>query len=233
MFIISEIAPQFHGITAVAEQMILQSKMAGADAVKVQLYTETQFGAERAYLSMSFDQLRHLKEFADRLNIPLFATPFTMERLEWCRELDLPYLKVAARMHAEMPDLVEAIMASQKPVFVSVPADYDVSKIKTAPHAQYLYCVLKYPTRTDEFQMPDFKTSIFCGISDHTLGNAGALFASAHGATVLEKHFTLRNSFQFETEKAHLGAMTYEDLMLIKNTAREFETISVALKAHT
>jgi sialic acid synthase SpsE len=78
--------------------------------------------------------------------------------------------------------------------------------------------------------MPDFQSSIFSGISDHTLGNAGALYAAAHGASILEKHFTLRNSFQFETEKAHLGAMTYEDLINIKNTSREFELIRTALK---
>ena len=52
MFIISEISPQFSGKVEVAEQMILQSKLAGADAIKVQLYTDVQFGAERAYLSM-------------------------------------------------------------------------------------------------------------------------------------------------------------------------------------
>ncbi len=229
MFIISEISPQFHGQVEVAEQMILQSKMAGADAIKVQLYTETQFGAERAYLSMDFNQLKRLKEFADRLNIPLFGTAFTHDRLEWCLDLKMPYLKVAARMHKESPDLVEAIMKQKITTFVSIPSDTDPETIKKYDHAIYLYCVVKYPTRVDEFLMPDFKKSIFSGISDHTLGNAGALFAAAHGATYLEKHYTLRHSFQFETEKAHLGAMTAEDLTQIKNTAREFETIRKVL----
>ena len=41
----------------------------GADAIKVQLYTEYQFGLDRAYLSMSFEQLKQLKEFSDSLNI--------------------------------------------------------------------------------------------------------------------------------------------------------------------
>ena len=50
MFIISEISPQFGGRVEEAEQMILQSKMAGADAIKVQLYTETQFGEEESIL---------------------------------------------------------------------------------------------------------------------------------------------------------------------------------------
>ena len=105
MFIISEISPQFGGDQKVAEQMILQSKLAGANAIKVQLYTEDQFGLERAYLSMSFEQLKQLKEFSDSLNIPLFATPFNFERLDWCLKLELPFLKVAARMHQEMPEL--------------------------------------------------------------------------------------------------------------------------------
>lgn len=225
MFIISEISPQFHGVTEVAEQMILQSKMAGADAIKVQLYTETQFGSERAYLSMPFEQLKRLKEFADSMNIPLFATPFNMERLDWCMKLDLPYLKVAARMHKEMPELTAEIMRQNKPTFVSIPSDTNPDEFEKFDHAKYLFCVVKYPTRIDEIELPDFENSCFDGLSDHTLGNAGALYAAAHGASILEKHFTLRKSFQFETEKAHLGSMDATDLAEIKNTAREFETI--------
>ena len=225
MFIISEISPQFSGKLEIAEQMILQSKLAGADAIKVQLYTETQFGAERAYLAMSYPGLERLKKFADNLNIPLFATPFTFERLDWCMKLNLPYLKVAARMHLESPDLVKEIMKQNIPTFVSIPSDLNPDNVQKYDHATYLYCVVKYPTRVDEFSMPDFNKSCFEGISDHTLGNSGALYASAHGATYLEKHFTLQNSHQFITEQAHLGAMTMDDLTLIKNISKEFELI--------
>jgi sialic acid synthase SpsE len=229
MFVISEIFPQHGGSLAVAEQMILQSKMAGADAVKVQLYTATQFGQERAYLELSKDGLKRLNDYAKSVGIALFATPFTMERLDWCMELDLPYLKVAARMHKEFPELTAAIMSHKKPTFVSIPSDSNPDEIEKVDYATYLYCVLKYPTRVDEFSMPDFNDSIFDGISDHTLGNAGALFASAHGARYLEKHFTLRKSFQFETEKAHLGSMDMNDLIEIKQTAFEFERIRQVL----
>tara|TARA_X000000950_G_scaffold199168_1_gene239844 strand:+ start:1351 stop:2034 length:684 start_codon:yes stop_codon:yes gene_type:complete len=225
MFIISEISPQFSGKVEVAEQMILQSKLAGADAIKVQLYTETQFGSERAYLSMSYSDLERLKIFADNLNIPLFATPFTLDKLEWCLNLNLTYLKVAARMHLESPDLVKEIMKQNIPTFVSIPSNLDPNSLQKYDHATYLYCVVKYPTRVDEFSMPDFNNSCFEGISDHTLGNSGALYASAHGATYLEKHFTLQNSHQFITEQAHLGAMTMDDLSLIKNISKEFEII--------
>ena len=225
MFIISEISPQFSGKVEVAEQMILQSKLAGADAIKVQLYTETQFGPERSYLSMSYTDLERLKNFADNLNISLFATPFTLERLDWCLKLNLSYLKVAARMHLENPELVKEIMKQNIPTFVSIPSDLNPDNVHKYNHATYLYCVVKYPTRVDEFSMPDFNNSCFEGISDHTLGNSGALYASAHGATYLEKHFTLKHSHQFVTEQAHLGSMDMNDLEHIKNTSKEFEII--------
>jgi sialic acid synthase SpsE len=229
MFIISEIFPQHGGSLEVAEQMILQSKIAGADAIKVQLYTGTQFGSERAYLELDKAGLKRLRDYAQNLNIPLFATPFTFDRLEWCLELDLPYLKVAARMHKEFPELTQAIMDQKKPTFVSIPSDTNPEEIKRYDHGIYLYCVVKYPTRVDEFSMPDFSKGFFHGISDHTLGNAGALFAAAHGAKYLEKHFTLRKSFQYETEKAHLGSMDMQDLMEIKNTSFEFARIRKVL----
>ncbi len=225
MFIISEISPQFSGKVEVAEQMILQSKLAGADAIKVQLFDENQFGSQRAYLSMSYSDLKRLKIFSDNLNIPLFATPFTFDRLDWCLELDLSYLKVAARMHNESPDLVKSIMGQKIPTFVSIPSETNPDEIEKYDHAIYLYCVVKYPTRLDEFSMPNFNDSCFEGISDHTLGNSGAIYASAHGAKYLEKHFTLKHSNQYITEQAHLGSMDMNDLELIKNTSKEFEII--------
>ncbi len=230
MFIISEIFPQHSGSLGTAEQMILQSKMAGADAVKVQLYTATQFGADRAYLELDYEGLKRLKNYADQVGIELFATPFTEEKLDWCMDLKLPYLKVAARMHEEMPELVSRIMEKNVPTFVSVPEDYNTDNLKIHDHATYLYCILKYPTRLDEVSMPDFENSIFDGISDHTLGNAAALYASAHGATHMEKHFTLRKSFQYKTEKAHLGSMTADELADLKNTTREFEILRDAIR---
>lgn len=232
MFIISEISPQFSGEIAVAEQMILQSKIGGANAIKVQLYDHDQFDPPKPPShNMTKEELKHLRDYADSLGIDLFATPFQSKFLDWCVDLDLKYMKVAARMHVGFPELTRDIMALGKPTFVSIPADMpqaDVDNIEVVDHATYLYCVVKYPTLVEEFQMPDFGSTRFEGISDHTLGNSAALFASAHGATYLEKHFTLRKSFQQDGEKAHLCSMDLEDLREIKNTAEEFERLRKA-----
>ena len=117
-------------------------------------------------------------------------------------------------------------MKQNIPTFVSIPSDQNPDSIKKYKHAIYLHCIVKYPTRIDEFEMPDFRNSIFEGISDHTIGKFwAALYASAHGAKYLEKHFTLSNSHQYVTEQAHLGSMNASDLSLIKNLSKEFEII--------
>ena len=69
VYIISELCGQWGGSVRRAEQMILQSKMGGADAVKVQLYDTYRMPGENRekweYLSMNRDNFKRLKEFAD------------------------------------------------------------------------------------------------------------------------------------------------------------------------
>jgi sialic acid synthase SpsE len=226
MFVISEISPQFGPDLGVAEQMILQSKMGGADAVKVQLYpTELFFPDGDPYVKsreLDFDGFKRLHDYAERVGIPLFATAFTEDRLEWCLAVGQRYYKVAARQHRENPDLVRRILAVGRPTFVSVPHDMDPSQVRREAHCCYLFCIPKYPTLVEEVALPSFRDTLYDGISDHTLGVAAALAAAAHGAQVLEKHFTISYSWQRSNEKAHLGAMTLEDLRLIKTVAADF-----------
>ena len=78
MFIIAELFPQYGGDLGVAERMILECRLGGASAVKVQLYPADMFpgddGVSRAYLELSRDGLKRLKDYADRVGIDLFAT---------------------------------------------------------------------------------------------------------------------------------------------------------------
>lgn len=230
MFIVSEISPQFGNDLDVAEQMIMESKLGGAGAAKLQLYPAELFATEPVdpYLKsreLSFDDFKRLKEFGDRMGLPVFATAFDEERLGWCIELDQAYYKIAARQHRENPDLVETVIALGKPVFVSVPSDFDAASLNRRENCVYLHCIVKYPTLLEEMEIPDFSDGLFDGISDHSLGVAAALMAAARGAGYLEKHFTLSHAWQRSNEKAHLGAMTLEDLRIIKRISSEMERI--------
>ena len=229
MFIISEISPQFGNDLYAAEQMIIQSKLGGADAVKLQLYPAEMFYTEPSeYLKsreLSFDDFVRLKEYGDKIGIPVFATAFDEERLKWCMELDQAYYKIAARQHNENPELVETVFSLKKPVFVSVPHDQELSELTYLDHCIYLYCIPSYPTLLEDVTFPDFKNTVFKGISDHSIGIAASVMAASYGAKYLEKHFTISLSWQRHDEKAHLGSMTEDDLKMVKKLSGDIERI--------
>ena len=220
MYLISELHNQYGGDLHTAEQMILQSKLAGAHAVKVQLYDSMSlYGVrEREYLSLTFDETRRLKEYADLMRIDFLASFFDERRLEWCLELDLPVLKIASITVEKDLALCERAIATGKRVLMSL-GKWDW-KARGLPfrdkNVEYLYCVAKYPASLEDIDMPDFTTSELVGFSDHTAGTAAAIYAIARGARVIEKHYTLSTSLQRSTEQAHLGAMTMTDLFTIR-----------------
>lgn len=229
MFIISEISPQFGTDLDLAEQMILQSKMAGANAVKLQLYPVEKFFPEPSkYIKdreLTFDEFKRLKEYGDRIGIPTYATAFTDEMLDWCIELDQKYYKVAARMHSEDVDLADRIISLNKPTFISYPNNFNVLDLQKADHCINLFCVSNYPTLLEQITFPDFTSSGFQGFSDHSIGISAGLYAAAKGCKYLEKHFTLSYAGQRSDEKAHLGSMTMEDLMLLKKLTTDFKLL--------
>ncbi len=220
MYLISELHGQYSGDLGVAEQMILQSKMAGAHAVKVQLYDPMRLNNNRRhhYLSLSFDELRRLKEYADMVRIDFFASFFDEERLEWCLQLEFPILKIASLALERYPDLCQKAVNTGKRTLVSLGMfDWQTRELPfDAPNVEYLYCVAKYPATLEDVEMPDFNTSFFSGYSDHTPGTTACMVAIARGAQIIEKHYTLGHSLQKETEKAHACSMTFEELRAIR-----------------
>ncbi|MCP5080127.1 MAG: hypothetical protein GY948_00325 [Alphaproteobacteria bacterium] len=233
MFIVSEISPQFGNDLDIAEQMILESKMGGANAAKLQLYPAEMFSPEPVdpYVKsreLSFDDFKRLKTYGDKIGLPVFATAFDEERLGWCLDVDQAYYKIAARQHKENPALVDKITSMGKTVFVSVPHDYDVASVDVREGCIYLHCIVQYPTLLEDVSVPTFHDTIFEGISDHSLGIAAALIAAARGAKYLEKHYTINYAWQRSNEKAHLGAMTLEDLRTIKRISSDMERILAA-----
>jgi len=220
MYLISELHNQYSGDVHTAEQMILQSKLAGAHAVKVQLFDALRlYGTpERQYLSLTLEETKRLQRFAQSLHIDFFASFFDEERLGWCLDLDLPILKIASITVEKYPELCERAIATGKRVLVSLGKwDWKERGVPfQAPNVEYLYCVAKYPAFLEDIEMPDFEHSDFVGFSDHTVGTAASKYAIARGARVIEKHYTLSTSLQKSTEQAHYGAMTMHDLADIR-----------------
>ena len=217
--IISEIHPQFMGSKSEIKRMIIQSKLSGADYVKIQLYSSLKlFGNKnREYLEINFNELKELKKFSDDLDIKIFASIFDEEKIEWCERLDFELYKIASRT-VEDKKLCKKIISTNKKIIISL-GMYNYEK-KGVPfkdkNIEYLYCISNYPTDYKKIKMPNFDKSFFSGFSDHTVGIGACIFAVSRGADYIEKHFSNNKSMNVDTQMAHICSMDSKELSLLR-----------------
>lgn len=224
VYIISELCGQWGGSVRRAEQMILQSKLAGADAVKVQLWdTYRMPGSDRElweHLSMSRDQFLGLKEFADRLNIDFFASPFHRDRFNWITDAGIKINKIASSMLEWDIEFCQDMVGDGMLTYCSL-GKWDnqlVYPFKNS-NVKYFHCVAKYPHTEEEAikLMPEKFDDILVGYSDHSVGIGACKEAVRRGATVIEKHFTTDKKLQRKTESAHVCSMVMNDLRNLRD----------------
>ncbi len=218
--IINEIHPQHMGNSNEIERMILQSKICGADIVKLQLYSSELLwkNKDRIYLDIKEDELTKIKEYCDNLRVELSASIFDEEKLKWCESLGFKTYKIASRTVLEDQSLCEKIISTNKDIIISL-GMYDFKKLGVpykSEKIKYLYCVSKYPTPLYELDIPDFDNSFFDGYSDHSIGIDACIYALSKGAKIIEKHFSNNKSANVLTQLGHTGSMDIHDLEFLR-----------------
>tara|TARA_B100001123_G_C15299672_1_gene1020557 strand:- start:605 stop:1333 length:729 start_codon:yes stop_codon:yes gene_type:complete len=216
--IISEIHPQHMGSINEAKRMILQSKLGGADFVKVQLYESKLLfnNKDRKYLELSKKDFFHLNEYSKQIGINLFASIFDAEKINWCEEAGINFYKIASRTVLDI-ELCKKIIALKKEVFISLGMHENLDELPfKGDNITYFYCVSKYPTQLTDLKMPDFDKSKIKGYSDHTIGIAACLHAASRGVLYIEKHFSCNKSLNVDTQQAHVCSMDYDDLSTLR-----------------
>jgi pseudaminic acid synthase len=169
-----------------------------------------------------------------------FSTPFDETAVDFLESLDVPAYKVASFENTHLP-LIRKVAATGKPMIVStgmatvaeIHEAVTTAREAGARDIVLLKCTSNYPAtpeNTNVLTIPHMRELFGCeiGLSDHTMGVGAAIAAVAHGASVIEKHFTLRRadggvdsvfslepeemrSLAIETERAwqSLGTVTY------------------------
>jgi len=222
IYIVSELCGQWGGSIRKAEQMILQSKLAGADAVKVQLWdTHRMPGDDREkweYLTMSRRQFKRLAEYAQKLNIDFFASPFHKDRFDWILKSNIKTNKIASSMLEWNLDLCKDMVGTGMKTFCSLGNWSNKQMPFDNKNVLYMHCLAKYPHSPTEAieAMPKEFIHPLVGYSDHSIGIEACLEAVKRGATVLEKHFTLDHRLQCDTESAHSCSMDFEQLSILR-----------------
>ena len=181
-----------------------------------------------------------IMERASAHNIACFSSPFDSTAVDFLQTLNVPAYKVAS---FELTDLalVRKVASTGKPMLMSTgmataaEIDLAVSAARASGCTDLilLKCTSTYPAtanNTNTLTIPHMRQLFGCdvGLSDHTMGCGVAVAATALGAVLIEKHFTLSrtdggvdSSFSMEplefaalrqeTERAwqSLGAISY------------------------
>lgn len=147
-----------------------------------------------------------LFERAQALGLVVFSTPFDETAVDFLEEFDVPAYKIASFENTDLP-LIRKVAATGKPMIISTGmatlAELDET-VRTAREAGcrdliLLKCTSTYPASPENSNLltiPRLRELFGCevGLSDHTLGIGVAVASVALGATVIEKHFTLRRA---------------------------------------
>ncbi len=135
-----------------------------------------------------------------------FSTPFDETAVDFLERLGVPAYKIASFENIHLP-LIRKVAATGKPIIISTGME-TVAEIDEAVRTAraggcddivLLKCTSTYPAtpeNTNVRTIPHMRALFGCevGLSDHTMGLGVAVAAIAHGATVIEKHFTLRRA---------------------------------------
>jgi pseudaminic acid synthase len=156
-----------------------------------------------------------------------FSTPFDASAVEFLEKLDAPCYKVASFENIDIP-LIKLVASTGKPLIIST-GMASLAELDEAVNAArgagcrdlvLLKCTSTYPAspeNTNVSTIPHMRSLFGCeiGLSDHTMGVGVAVAAVALGATVVEKHFTLRRAdggvdSAFSLEPEELSALVTE-----------------------
>ena len=226
-YIVAELSANHNGSIEKAFKTIMSAKQMGADAIKIQTYTPDTMtidcdkdhfivkgGLWNGYklydlykwAQTPFEWQKDIFEYASRIGITCFSTPFDESALDLLEDLNCPAYKIASFEATDLP-LIEYVASTKKPMIIStgmatfeeIGEAIESARSGGCSDLIILHCTSGYPVPIEEaniLTMQDIASqfNVQVGLSDHTMGIASSVAAISLGASVIEKHFILSRS---------------------------------------
>jgi len=168
-----------------------------------------------------------IMEYAHELGMVCFSSPFDESAVDFLETLNVPAYKIASFENVHLP-LIKKVAETGKPVIIST-GMASLAEIDDAVNVVHeagcrdlalLKCTSNYPSSPDNSNIrtiSHLRSKYDCevGLSDHTVGLGVAVAAVANGASIIEKHFTLRRAdggvdSDFSLEPEELSSLVVE-----------------------
>lgn len=179
---------------------------------------ETSQFAMLKRLELSRQQHLELIDYCHKKGVKFLSTAFDLDSIDLLAELSLDFWKIPSGEITNYPYLAK-IASFGQPIVMST-GMCDTQDIRNALDVLYshgatpenvtlLHCNTQYPTPMCDVNLKAMRTladtfGVAVGYSDHTQGIEIPIAASALGATVIEKHFTLDRNMEGPDHKASL-----------------------------
>lgn len=213
--VVAEIGVNHEGDAEKALELIQMASHAGADAVKVQIYTPDRYASATNAERLAQVSSRCLKRdayiamagLARQLGIGFFATPLTEDVVEFVAEIG-DAVKIASGDLVFEPT-VRAAARTSKPLIIST-GNCTIDEIDTTvgwcrdemgeaivERVILMHCVAAYPAPIDQANLLSVpflrdRYSLTVGFSSHVMEREAVLAAVALGSSAIEVHFTDR-----------------------------------------
>lgn len=242
-YIIAEIGSNNNGSMTAAKKLITNAKIAGCDAVKFQSWDKGLYDISTMKLKeisklesliMNFKKLKILKKFAKRKKIDFGTSVFSQSQIDEAIDMKCDFIKIASMDFDNFKLIDYALKKKKIPLIISTGFSTHKEiiemgkkiKLSKRKNVYLLHCVSVYPPNDTTLNLNNIlqiqkDTKIPTGFSDHTIDPFTPIIATAMGAKIIEKHFTLN--------KRSLGAdhMISADLREMKIIVSQTKRVNI------